>query len=99
MPWRMARGGPEDAVTKGMSHREVEAAVMSEAQIREAFDACDADKSGKINCSELVKVLQAIGYADKAEESATAIIKEVDTNADGQISFDEFKAALAKCPK
>ena len=37
---------------------------------REAFDACDADKSGKISCSELVKVLQAIGYAEKAEQVA-----------------------------
>ena len=28
-----------------------------------------------------------------------AIVKEVDRNMDGQISFDEFKAALAKNPK
>ena len=60
-----------------LSTREVEAAVMSEAQIREAFDACDADKSGKISCSELVKVLQAIGYADKAEESAAVSILDL----------------------
>ena len=56
-----------------LSTREVKAA-MSEAQIREAFDACDTDKSGQISCSELGKVLQAIGYADKAEESAAVSV-------------------------
>ena len=37
---------------------------------REAFDACDADKSGKISCSELVNVLKAIGYEANAEQVA-----------------------------
>ncbi|MRB67424.1 hypothetical protein GH825_28940, partial [Bacillus thuringiensis] len=64
-----------------------------------AFDACDTDKSGKISCSELAKILKELGYADKSDEIAVAIVKEVDSNMDGQISFDEFKAALAKNPK
>lgn len=59
-----------------LSTREVKAA-MSEAQIREAFDACDIDKSGQISCSELGKVLQAIGYADKAEESAAVSVVDL----------------------
>jgi len=43
---------------------------MSDEQVLEAFNACDADKSGKISCAELAKVLKALGYEDKADEVA-----------------------------
>ena len=43
---------------------------MSEAQLKAAFDECDADKSGKISCKELAKVLAAIGYGEKSTEIA-----------------------------
>ena len=46
------------------------AVMSSEEQILEAFNACDADKSGKISCAELAKVLKALGYEAKADEVA-----------------------------
>ncbi len=45
--------------------------------------------AGSIDASELGKILDALGE-DSSEERVTHAISEVDLNADGQISFDEF---------
>ncbi len=38
--------------------------------MKAAFDECDADKSGKISCKELAKVLAVLGYGEKSNEVA-----------------------------
>ena len=44
--------------------------MSREAELKVAFDTCDADKSGKIPCVEIVKVLKAIGYEGNAGQVA-----------------------------
>lgn len=50
-----------------------------------AFCKIDTDSSGHIDESELVKLL------DISQEEAKVLIKEVDVDSDGKVSFDEFK--------
>ena len=45
--------------------------------------------AGEIDSSELGKILEALGE-DSSEERVTKAIAEVDLNANGKISFDEF---------
>ena len=44
---------------------------------------------GEIDASELGKILEALGE-DHSEDRVSAAIAEVDLNANGKISFDEF---------
>jgi len=67
---------------------------MSDAEIKAAFDLFDKDKKGTIDAKELREVLKEI----KEDESlAEPIIKALDRDGDGEISFDEFKKALGQC--
>lgn len=59
-----------------------------EKAVRMAFDAVDTDGSGKLDGKEMAILL------GMPESSVDAIIKECDTDGDGQISFDEFWAAM-----
>lgn len=56
-----------------------------------AFRIFDKDGDGQITKTELGKVLQ-----DPDLKVSTEIMKEVDTDGDGTISFEEFEAMLAK---
>jgi calcium-dependent protein kinase len=67
-----------------------------------AFRVFDLDGNGKITRDELSKVLHGDG-ADKVagvlgreKEEIEAIIKDADTDGDGEIDFDEFMAMMRK---
>ena len=65
-----------------------------EEDLRDAFKVFDADGSGAISAAELASVLRSLG------EKATVgqcrrMIKGVDKNGDGLISFEEFKVMMA----
>jgi len=71
---------------------------MSEADWREAFNQFDTDGSGVISARELVNCLeQLLGDRDKAISAASDILQEADQDSDKKITWDEFKAAMAKC--
>jgi len=57
------------------------------AELREAFDKYDVDGSGRISLEELRR-----GYEQAGEdpEEAFAALQTNDSNADGEIDFDEF---------
>ena len=57
------------------------------ADLREAFDKYDADGSGRISLEELRR-----GYEQAGEDpdEAFAALRTNDSNADGEIDFDEF---------
>ncbi|CAM9837827.1 unnamed protein product, partial [Pylaiella littoralis] len=55
--------------------------------LRKAFDHFDLQMTGNINKEDL---LQALG----SEERARTMLEDVDTNHDGQISFDEFSEMM-----
>ena len=68
--------------------------ALAETHLKEAFDAFDLDKNGFIDGDE-IKVLLNIGknYSDNVWKS---LIKDIDNNDDGKISFAEFKAMMTK---
>jgi Ca2+-binding EF-hand superfamily protein len=68
---------------------------MSEARIREAFAAFDADRSGTISASEMKKILSRGDSQLLSADEVDELIREFDTNGDGQLSLSEFAAACA----
>jgi len=62
--------------------------------VKDAFDAFDVNKSGFIRAEELKKILGPGKNLD--EKIWKEIISEVDTNGDGQISYQEFETMMNK---
>ena len=60
-----------------------------------AFELFDKDKSGSISANEVKQIL-GVGKKIGSEEVWIDIIKEVDTNGDGEISFEEFEIMMTK---
>mgnify|MGYP003572439623 FL=1 len=75
--------------------------MCDEKTLREIFAHFDKDKSGTIDKKELSAVLKAYfeavnepADAKKIDETASAIIKEIDTGGDGTINLEEFIKAF-----
>ena len=64
--------------------------LLTEKNLKIAFDLFDRDKSGGISCSELKCILGGSNLQTK-DVVWKSIIQEIDENGDGQISFEEFK--------
>lgn len=69
--------------------------LCTEKNLQIAFDWFDKDKSGGISLSELKHILGESNVNTK-DEVWKEMIKEIDSNCDGQISFDEFKEMMLK---
>lgn len=69
----------------------------TEAELGAVFAEFDTDRSGFIDVTELQS---ALGRAGKpvSKEEAEEILREVDTNADHQISFEEFEQVFHSTP-
>ena len=65
--------------------------MLGRKEIRQAFDKVDTDKSGSIDLSELENLCISLNHPVNAAE-VTELFKEIDTNHDGKISFEEFTA-------
>ncbi len=63
--------------------------------MREAFKLFDRDGSGEITASEIKSILGS-GKKMANENIFDEIVKEVDVNGDGVISFEEFKQMMQK---
>mmetsp|Transcript_25150 Transcript_25150/g.29236 ORF Transcript_25150/g.29236 Transcript_25150/m.29236 type:complete len:96 (+) Transcript_25150:45-332(+) len=68
------------------------------AYCKTIFDSADADKSGKIDKKELAslmsKVSAGIGMPNPTQEDVVNVLKNLDTNKDGELSLEEFKALV-----
>jgi hypothetical protein len=58
--------------------------------LREAFDACDEDKSGAIDAEELCEMMSSMGDTKVTVEIAKEMIATLDDNGDGHMGFNEF---------
>ncbi|TNY23099.1 FAD dependent oxidoreductase-domain-containing protein [Rhodotorula diobovata] len=58
--------------------------------LKKRFAKIDADHDGRIDTQDLTKTYRKLGYSDVDEQTIQNVIKEVDVNQDGGISFDEY---------
>jgi len=63
--------------------------------LKEAFKLFDCDSNGRITVEELGKVMRTHGF-DPTEEDLRDMIRNVDTNANGAIDFNEFIDMMVK---
>lgn len=68
--------------------------LTSNDKLQAAFKMFDKDGSGVISADEIKEVLGFGGNLDA--KSIDQIIKQVDENGDGEISFEEFVAMMKK---
>ena len=66
-----------------------------EKELRDAFRVFDTDNSGSIDKKELKRLMKKLGQA-LSEAELDAMMDEVDTNGDGEISFEEFKELMVR---
>ena len=69
--------------------------LMTDKNLKMAFDFFDKDKSGKLSHDEIKEALCQDGDA-RENEIIQNIIKEIDINGDGLIEFSEFKQLMVK---
>lgn len=65
-----------------------------EAVMKEAFDLYDIDGDGKISASEIHVVLKRLGEKHTMEE-CVVMVRAVDADGDGFVSFEEFKTMMS----
>ncbi|KAL3818618.1 hypothetical protein ACJIZ3_004523 [Penstemon smallii] len=65
----------------------------AEKELQEAFELYDQDHNGKISSVELHQILTRLGERCTVEECA-GMIKTVDSDGDGYVSFDEFRKMM-----
>lgn len=58
------------------------------------FDLCDRDANGFITKDELSNICQQVSDAEVASSVLDNVMLCLDSNHDGHISFDEFKAGF-----
>jgi calmodulin len=66
---------------------------MTEEQVRAQFNNLDKDGNGVISAQELREVLAALGD-QLSDEDVNEIIRDVDTDGDGQVNYEEFLAHM-----
>ena len=67
-----------------------------EKELRDAFAVFDTDGSGSIDRKELKRLMKKLGQA-LTEAEVDAMMDEVDSNGDGEISYEEFKHMMVRC--
>lgn len=66
-------------------------------QLKEVFNFIDANGDGKVSSFELTEVLLCLGHKEEyslASKEAEEMVKEMDSNGDGLIDFDEFMGVV-----
>ena len=73
--------------------------LLTEQNLKMAFQAFDTDGSEELSPDEIKSALGVIEGNDDDGELIKNIIKEIDDNGDGTISFEEFKQLMVKVLK
>ena len=63
---------------------------------KRAFEIFDKDKSGKISAQELDKLILELSNNDPTDEELQQLMKEFDSDGDGNVEFQEFVRVMAK---
>ena len=59
------------------------------------FEIVDMNKDGHISASELKLLMKALGE-EITDETAAEVVKEMDSDGDGEISLEEFSAYMSR---
>jgi len=65
---------------------------MWEEYLRRMWNAADKDRSGQLSVSEVQSVLDRMNIASYNKAKSKKLIMKYDTNHNGQLDFEEFKA-------
>jgi len=71
--------------------------LLSSDNLDKTFAVFDTDRSGKISVAELKNILG--GAVSAGSDSWEELIKEVDSNGDGELDLHEFKRMMTKITK
>ena len=66
------------------------------ASVKAAFSIFDADGSGQIDREEIRGMMREMGECNMGEEDFEKVLKDMDLDGDGQISYDEFSVVLTR---
>ncbi|CAE7234799.1 unnamed protein product [Symbiodinium natans] len=70
---------------------------LSQAELKAAFTSLDTDASGSLDLREIFQLMQTLGLGDRrADAAAVDLMKKVDSDGDGRISFAEFESGIAE---
>lgn len=81
----------EQRVTNGPSDKDIQ-------ELKQAFDMFDKNHDGKISSEELGCVLRTLGHNHSSKE-VEEMIKNVDTNENGFVEYDEFLNMMLRASK
>ena len=70
--------------------------ILSEDNLELCFKTFDSDGSGGIDADELMHIFHMSNATEEERELFEQLIKEVDTNGDGVIQYNEFKDFISK---
>jgi len=73
--------------------------LLTEKNLEYAFNCFDDDRSGMLSINEIKKILGVVNGDKTADSIILQIMKQYDTNQDGQISFNEFKELMKRLLK
>ena len=68
--------------------------LLSQDNLKRAFALLDRDGNGTVTAEELAEVFGSGHVSQRGEEVWQEIIKELDRNNDGEISFEEFSVGM-----
>ena len=71
--------------------------IFGVAKLKSIFQSIDKDSSGFINSDELSSALEALGYKLPPRE-VSIILRKVDADASGEVSFSEFQSFFRYVP-
>merc|ERR1712166_989507 len=66
--------------------------MLNRVQLRNSFNEIDTDGSGAIDIGELANLCGKVNVTDVDQTNVGELFKEIDTNHDGKIPFEEFTA-------
>jgi Ca2+-binding EF-hand superfamily protein len=78
-------------------------AKLNDDELKQVFDAFDADKQGTISAKEFINVLRQAGVTPEqaSDDIIAQIIQAFDQDGNGSLNFPEFKnllnEVLSKC--
>ncbi|CAF1161135.1 unnamed protein product [Adineta ricciae] len=78
-----------------MTHKPIGLSIQQMEELRGAFNLFDRDRNGAISLAELKQVLIALNF-QPTEKLLGKIMKEMDTDGNGSVEFDEFVKVMRK---